>query len=556
MTLLLFVAVIVLALFGAPIFAAMAALAALGAHTLEVGKPIDQAFGGQLVKVLALATGGSASTLATIPLFTFAGYVMAESKTAERLVNFSKALVGWIPGGLALVTIVACALFTTFTGASGVTIVAIGGLLLPALVKEKYNERFALGLVTGTGSIGLLFPPAIPLIVYGIVYGMSAQSAVDSGSSSTLTLVDFSVEEFLKAGILPGLVLVGIVGMYSIFIAIRDKVPRSPFDPGAAAEAFGKAIPELLIPVLILATIVKGWLTIPEAAALTALYVIIIEMVVYQDIKPKDLPRIARESMGLVGAIFVIIVSATALTDYFINADVPLRLYEWMDRYISQRWTFLLALNVLLLIVGCLMDIFSAIVVVVPLIAPAAQHYGVDPYHLGVIFLLNLEIGYLTPPVGLNLFITSFRFKKPMIEVYKAALPFIFVMLGALALVTYVPALTPIKSKSAHAGKADEKPEEQARVTSDGGLVVTIPFADGGVWTPDRCEKPEIKEDSLEYADCQAMFKLWPKCDAITDALAKLECQQKVLDKEDPFAVDAGAGADAGSAMDAAPATK
>ncbi|MBI4511241.1 MAG: TRAP transporter large permease [Deltaproteobacteria bacterium] len=536
MTSLLIVGIVLLALLGAPIFACMTAFAALGASSL------NQDFAGELTRVLSLATGAGASTLSTIPLFTFAGYVMAEARCAERMVGFARSVVGWIPGGLALVTIVACAIFTTFTGASGVTIVALGGLLLPSLLKENYRERFALGLVTGTGSIGLLFPPALPIIVYGIIYGISAQATADTGQSASLTLVDFSIDRFLLAGIVPGLLLIGAVGTYAVVMAIRDKVPRTPFDGGAAIKATITALPEIAIPALIILTLVMGWLQIPESAALTALYVVAIEVFFYRDVKLRSLPKIARNSLALVGAIFIIIVAATALTDYFINANVPLRLYEWMERYIHSRWSFLFALNVLLLVVGCLMDIFSAIVVVVPLIAPAAALYGIDPYHLGVIFLLNLEIGYLTPPVGLNLFITSFRFRTPMVEVYKAAIPFILVMLGALALVTYVPALTPIKSK-AHAVAADKPAAE----TKDAGVSVTIHWPDGGAWTPERCESPEIKEDSIAHAECTAMFKLWVRCEALTEELDKIECRDKVLGGGDPFEPDAGDGPDAGT---------
>lgn len=536
MTTFLTLLIVFLALFGAPIFSCMMALAILGATTLpsNIDQSLYQRFAGELVRVKSLATGDAASQLATIPLFTLAGYVMAEAKTAKRLVGLAQALVGWIPGGLALVTILACALFTTFTGASGVTIVAVGGLILPSLLKEGYKERFSLGLVTGTGSVGLLFPPALPLIVYGIVYGVSSQGLTSAGGD-TMELPPFSMERFLFAGIVPGMVLVGLIGLYAIVIAVREKVPRVKFDGAAAARATAAAIPELAIPILILLTLVTGWLQIPEVAAFTALYVLLVEVVWYRDVRVRDLPRVTREAMIMVGAIFTVIVAATALTDYFINARIPDRLYGWMDDYIQSKWTFLFALNILLLVVGCLMDIFSAIVVVVPLIVPAAVQYGIDPYHLGVIFLLNLEIGYLTPPVGLNLFISSLRFKKPMTEVVGASLPFLGVMFLALALVTYVPQLTPIRVED----KKGPGQTDQAGDDLDAGLAREIVHQDGGVWTPERCDALKAEGDELGYVECQNMFRFYARCEKLTEELDKLECKQVTLEGEDWF-TDAG----------------
>ncbi len=549
----LLILMILLAFMGAPVFAVMAGVAALGATTLDYNVPqtLTESFGGILLNVQSLATGDAATTLSTIPLFTFAGYIMAESKTAHRLVALAQAAIGWLPGGLGIVTIFTCALFTTFTGASGVTIVAIGGLLMPALIKEGYKEKFALGLVAGTGSVGLLFPPALPLIVYGVIYGLAAQAS-QASTGDSLQLISFSVDKFLFAGIVPGLVLVLALSAYAMIIAVRQKVPTTTFDGGAAVRAFFRALPELLIPILVIGSLASGFLQIPEAAAVTALYVLIIEMAVYRDIKIRDLPRIARESMGLVGAIFIVIVAATALTGYFINARVPDRLYEFMDAYIGSKWTFLLALNVLLLIVGCLMDIFSAIVVVVPLIAPAAARYGVDPYHLGVIFLLNLEIGYLTPPVGLNLFITSFRFQKPITEVVRSTLPFLFIMIGVLGLVTYIPALTVVPKgdkKAADLGEGGSGASANAPPPVDAGPVTQITLDDGGVLSSADCEKPEIKDSELDYLECTGKFTMYTKCATLTEALDKMECEQSALDGEDWFAAQGGGDAlDAGTA--------
>jgi tripartite ATP-independent transporter DctM subunit len=534
--------VILLAFFGAPIFAALGALAAMGAALAQVDKDLTQAFAGALVRVFHLATSEEGNTLATIPLFTFMGYVLAESKTAVRLVAFANAAVGWLPGGLAIVTILVCAMFTTVTGASGVTIVAVGGLVMPALLKEGYKDRFALGLVTGTGSIGLLFPPSLPLIIYGIIYGIVAQAAA-SGGGDAMQLVDFDLGRFLLAGIVPGMVLLGAIALYSIYVAVRDKVPTIPFVLKDAVRTAMVALPELLIPGLMLTLMFLG-LSIPQASAITTLYVVILEMFVYRDVKLSMAPRICKESLQLVGAIFVLIVAGTALTDYFVLAHVPDRLTAWMIEHMHSKYTFLIALNVMLLAVGCVMDIFTALIVVVPLIAPVAGSFGIDPYHLGVIFLLNLEIGYVHPPVGLNLFIASFRFRKPMVELYWAIIPFIVIMLLTLIVVTYVPALTPIKAKgsqeSAQKGDGKPAPGGAGAAQPDAG-VVRIVWPDAAVWTPARCEKPEIKGDTLAYADCQSMFKLYARCDKLAQELDRIECKDKVLAGEDPFS-----GSDAG----------
>jgi tripartite ATP-independent transporter DctM subunit len=513
---------------------------------------VPGAFTGAVTKVIESLTGPAAGTLATLPLFVFMGYVMAEAKTASRLVRAANAWFGWAPGGLAIVTVLTCAFFTTVTGASGVTIVAIGGLLLPELLKQQYKEKFALGLVTGTGSVGLLFPPALPLIVYGIVYGISAQALADTGAGGEMQLAQFDIEAFYYSGIFPGILLVATVCLYAIFKAIRDKVPRAAPEVGAS---LGKvtlvALPELLIPILLMVSLAKGILLIPEAAALTAVYVIVLEVGVFRDVKITQLWKIVRESMTLVGAIFIIIVASTALTQWFVDADVPNELYKGMRTFIGNKWTFLLALNLLLLIVGCLMDIFSAIVIVVPLIAPAAKQYGIDPYHLGVIFLLNLEIGYLTPPVGLNLFITSFRFRKPMVDVYRAAFPFLGVMLAVLLIVSYVPLLWPKTVGLMHIAVKERKSLDMGgggagggptQPGVDAGVAAQIPWNDGGVWTPARCETPEIKDDPLAYAECTAMFKLYPKCMSLPTELDRLECQDKVKAGEDPFTATPDAG--------------
>jgi tripartite ATP-independent transporter DctM subunit len=429
---------VVMALLGAPLFSILAVLGVGGYFT--AGVPLANA----MADVYQLA-GDKAVPLSTIPLFTFAGYLMAQARTAQRLLRMAEAVMGWAPGGLALVTLWICAFFTTFTGASGVTIVAVGGLILPALIKSRYSQRFSLEVVTGSGAVGLLFPPALPLVVYGTIYGLYPGQVEHSEP--------FSIDRFLFAGVVPGLVLLGILSIYCVVAGIKYQTPRKPLDLRGFGRALWEAKWEVPIPFGIIGGILFGFFTVPESAALTALYVFIVEVFIYKDVSiRRDLLRVARESMTLVGAIFVKIVCATLFTAYLINERVPDRLFASLSTFIhgpADQWKFLLILNVLLLVVGCLMDIFSAIVVVVPLIAPAASEFGINPYHLGVIFLLNLEIGYLLPPAGLNLFIAAFRFDRPITQLYRAVVPFIVLMCVALLIVTYVPRLT-VVPKGAH----------------------------------------------------------------------------------------------------------
>jgi tripartite ATP-independent transporter DctM subunit len=423
--------IILFAILGLPLFCVLGSIGLAGLHAG------DTPLSGALADVYRLA-GAEAVSLSTIPLFTFAGYLMARAKTAQRLVEMAEAVLGWIPGGLALMCLWTCAFFTVFTGASGVTIVALGGLLLPELERSRYSKRFSLEVVTGSGAVGLLFPPSLPLIVYGIIFALTAGHASDASAP-----VDFSIERFLFAGIVPGLVLLGILSIYCVVEGWRSKVPRYPVDLPKFGRALWAAKWELPIPFVIIGLMLGGLATIPEVAALTALYVFVIEVFIYKDIDiRRDLFAVSRESMTLVGAIFMKIAAATILTAYFVDAGVPERLFQWLSKFVHSPAAFLLVLNVLLLLVGCLMDIFSAIVVVVPLIVPAAAQFHINPYHLGVIFLLNLEIGYLLPPAGLNLFIAAFRFNRPITQLYRAVVPFILLMATALMLVTYIPSLT------------------------------------------------------------------------------------------------------------------
>ncbi|HET7501612.1 MAG TPA: TRAP transporter large permease, partial [Kofleriaceae bacterium] len=424
---------------GAPLFTIMLGAAALGAVSLP--REFSSEFDGMVEHMLNVGLGDQVQVMSTIPLFIYAGYLLAEAGTADRLVRFANAALGWVPGGLAIVTIGTCALFTVFTGASGVTIIALGGVLMPALVRQGYPERFSMGLIAGTGSVGLLFPPALPLFIYGTVYGLT-----------NLEPEIWDTRRFLFAGIVPGMVLIGMLSAVAVTVAIMKKLPRQRFNFRELCVSWALAFPELCIPFGVIIGLGIGF-DLPQVAALTVVYTIALEVGVSRLLgklgvawgKPLD-PRVlwttSREAMAMVGAIFIIIFASTALTNFMVTAEVPRKLVEWTQSTVESKIVFLLAINLILLIVGTVMDIFSAIVVVLPLIGPIAKAYGIDPYHLGVIFLLNLEVGYLHPPVGLNLFITSVKFQRPITEVMWATIPFLVTMIVALLTITYVPALT------------------------------------------------------------------------------------------------------------------
>ncbi len=414
-TILIGIALVLLALFGAPLFVIMGVVAMIAFSADGIDSSVV------MVELYRIASN---PTLVAIPLFTFAGYVLAESKAPVRLVNLARALFGWMPGGLAVVSLITCALFTAFTGASGVTIVALGGLLYPILLKEKYGERFSLGLITTSGSLGLLFPPSLPLILYALFSKVS-------------------IDKLFAAGILPGALLVIALAAYSIWQGKKLDVPRTPFSVANALSAIRTAAWEIPLPVLIIGGIYSGLFTATEAAAVTAFYVFVVVVVIQKDLKiVADMPRVMKDSMLLVGAIMMILGAAFGLTSYLIDEEVPMKLFELTKTFIASPTVFLIVLNIFLLIVGMMMDIFSALIVVVPLIIPVATSYGIDPIHLGIIFLTNLEIGYLTPPVGLNLFISSLRFEKPVFTVVRATLVFIVILLVALLVITYVPSLS------------------------------------------------------------------------------------------------------------------
>lgn len=419
MTLLLSLLLIVCALLGTPLFVVLAGVALVNFAAADTGIVV------LTEEHYKLATNPH---LLTIPLFTFAGFVMAHSNAADRLIRVARAWLGWMPGGLAIVVIATCAFFTTFTGASGVTIVALGGLLFPMMLKENYPEEFSLGLITGSGSIGLLFPPSLPIILYGIVAAVS-------------------IDELFVAGIVPGMLMSGVLALWSIRVARKHGVTKTKFEVAEAIAAGKAAIWELLVPVVVLVSIYGGFVTIAEASAIATVYVLFVEVVITKDIQllpdrdnpdaPNTLPVVIRESMVMVGAILMILGVALGLTNFLIQEEVPMKILDFIGAHIESKFAFLVLLTVFLLIVGCIMDIFSAIVVVVPLITPIAAEYGIHPVHLGIIFLANLEIGYITPPVGMNLFISSLTFDRPVVQLYRMALPFLFLLLGALLIITF-----------------------------------------------------------------------------------------------------------------------
>ena len=363
-------------------------------------------------------------TLPAIPLFTLAGFLLAEGRASERLLRVFRAWFGWIPGGTAVVCAVLCSFFTVFTGGSGVTILALGGVLFPALLKDGYRERFALGLLTASGSLGLLLPPALPLILYAVV-------------------AQIPIEDIFIGGILPGILLTSMVAAWGVREGIVSGAGRYPFRAEEAFASLWAAKWELAIPVLVLVAMFSGLATAVEAAALTALYALIVQALIHRDLSlRRDLPRAFTECVTVIGGVLIILGVAQGFTSYLVGAQVPAKLVEWVRGHITSRLMFLLVLNLFLLAVGWLMEIFAAIVVVVPLIVPLGVVFGIHPVHLGIIFIANLELGFLTPLVGLNIFLASYRFRRPVLEVCVAALPMMAILGIGVLVITYVPWLT------------------------------------------------------------------------------------------------------------------
>ena len=410
-----------LAVAGVPLFAIIAASALYGYMQADID------LSAIAVEIYRLA---EMPVLLAIPLFTFAGYVLGESRAPQRLVALSNALLGWLPGGLAIVAVAVCAFFTAFTGASGVTIVALGALLYPAMREAHYPEKFSLGLITSSGSLGLLFAPSLPLILYGVVaQQMSLSTPVN-------------IDDLFRAGLLPGLLMMLVLSGYCVWQGRRLPKVDKTFSASEAKAAVLAAWPELPLPVLVLGGIYGGFLAVSEAAAVAAAYVLVVHVFIKREIYLRELPKVMRESMTLVGGIMVILAVSLASTNVLIDAEIPQQLFAWIRSWIDSPITFLLALNIFLLVLGMLLDIFSALMIVVPIILPIAIGYGIHPVHLGIVFLANMQLGYFTPPVGMNLFIASYRFNKPVMTLYRASIPFFLLLLAAVLIITWVPALS------------------------------------------------------------------------------------------------------------------
>ncbi|MBN2536532.1 MAG: TRAP transporter large permease subunit [Spirochaetales bacterium] len=426
---------IVSAFLGTPIFiilGGMAVLCFLRAE-LPLGDIQQEAYG-VLIR----------NEIPAIPLFTLTGFLLSESKAGERFVRLFRNLLGWLPGGLAIVVVIVCAIFTTLTGASGVTILALGGFLSTALIKRNYKKDFSYGLLTGSGSIGLLFPPALPVILYGV--------------AATISIRDLYV-----GGFLPGILLVITLCIMGIVHAVTNKIERIPFKGKEVLKPLLASLPELLLPALIFISFFSGFTTLVETGAITVVYVFIIEVFVYKDIKIKDLPKIIIKGVPIIGGILIIMGIARGFAYYIIDQQIPDQLTAWCTTYIQSPWIFLILLNIGLLITGCFLDIFSAIFVVAPLIIPLGVVYEIHPVHLGIIFLANLQLGYLTPPVGLNLFLASYRFNQPLTKLYKQVLPFFLASLVAVLLITYVaPFTTMFLEPVRNPGEAWLKKEQKA----------------------------------------------------------------------------------------------
>ena len=421
MTILFPLVLLLLALAGAPLFAVIAASALWGFYQTDVDLQV------MAVEIFRVA---EMPVLIAIPLFTFAGYLLGESKAPQRLVRITDAFLGWMPGGLAIVALVACALFTAFTGASGVTIVALGALLVPALKKAGYRQQFNLGLVTTSGSLGLLFAPSLPLILYGVV---AQQMALDT---------PVSIDDLFLAGLIPGSLMLIALSIYAALQPRDSQQTDHKFDKAEAWAALKDTVWEIPLPIVVLGGIYSGFFAVSEAAAITAMYVLVVTVFIRKEITFTELPDVMRDSMKLVGAILLILAVSLASTNYMIDAGIPEQIFDFIQQHVSDGFTFLLLLTLFLLVLGMMLDIFSAIVIMIPIILPIAIEYGIHPIHLGILFLANMQLGYFTPPVGMNLFIASFRFNQPVMTLYRATLPFFFILLITVLIITYVPQLS------------------------------------------------------------------------------------------------------------------
>ena len=420
-TIIVIALLILLALLGAPIFSVIAAGALYGFYIADIDLMV---IGIELYRI------AETPLLIALPLFTFSGYILSASKTSKRMLDLIQAMVGWFPGGLVIFAIIFSTVFTAFTGASGVTIVALGALLYPALKQSGYSEKFSLGMVTASGSLGLLLAPSLPLILYGII---AQQMDLHT---------QFSINDLFIAGLLPSALMIIALSIYGVFKNRRFKTGTQKFSSEKLKQAIWAMRWEIPMPFLIVAGIYSGYFAISEASALIAVYVLVIETLMYKEISLYRLKLIVKESMIMVGGILLILAVSLALTNVFVDAELPDRLFELIKENVDGKLQFLILLNIFLLFIGAILDIFSALVIIVPLILPVAMSFGVHPVHLGIIFLANMQIGYLTPPVGINLFISSYRFKKPIEEVYKSSMPFMLILFIVLLMLTYIPELS------------------------------------------------------------------------------------------------------------------
>jgi tripartite ATP-independent transporter DctM subunit len=413
--------VLVLAALGMPLFAVIAAIALIGFH----------AAGYDLIAVaVEYYRLGDKPGLIAIPMFTLAGYLLGESGTPRRAVRLSMALLGWLPGGLAIVALVACAFFTAFTGASGMTIVAIGAFLYPALMKASYPRNYSLGLVTSSGSLGLLFAPSLPLILFGFVAGQLA-------TTPTVT-----VQDLFLAGLMPGALMVGMLALHAMWVGRGLPKVATGIDRKEVMAALWDAKWELPLPFVVLGGIYGGQFAASEAAAITTLYVLLVTVVIKREIKLPQLPQLMAEAMRLVGAILIILGAAGALSNWLVDQEVPNKLFEFSKTWVHSAGMFLMLLNLVLLMVGMFIDIFSAIVILTPLLVPVAVAYGIHPVHFGIVMLANLQIGYFMPPAGMDLFIAAYRFKTGIVELTKACVPFFLIVGLSVLIITWVPWLS------------------------------------------------------------------------------------------------------------------
>ena len=405
---------IILCIIGTPLFSVIAASAMFGYASQEIDL---------MAIVIEIIGISDMPFLSAIPLFTLSGYLLSESNAPKRLVALTDVFLGWMPSGLAIVSILACALFTAFTGASGVTIIALGAILYPALKEDGYSDKFNLGLITTSGSLGLLFAPSLPLILYGVI-------------------AEVSIDNLFKAGILPGLMMIILLSFYSFSVNAKNSKSGKSFNLKKALITLKECAWEIPLPFLVLSGIYSGFFAISEAAALTALYVFIVEVVILKEIKFIDLPSLMRESMIMVGGILIVLAVSLASTNYMIDSGLPQKIFGLVSEVVDDQITFIILLLLFLIILGAILDIFSAIVLVVPILLPIAEMYEINQIHLGIIFLSTMQLGYLTPPVGINLFIASYRFDRSIIDVYSSTIPFFLILLISVILIAFLPSLS------------------------------------------------------------------------------------------------------------------